>query len=200
MSGPGGLEIVLLRHGRPRVETGRLSAAGFRRWVAAYDGAGLDPASPPPPDALAQAGRQAYVVCSDLARSTESAAALGLAAIDLQGPQFRELGLPGAAWRYPRLPPAAWAVLFRLLWRAGYAGGAETYVEALARSRRCAEQLAGLAARHGRVLLVGHGALNWLLARQLKDMGWHGPRRPPGRHWAFAVYRRTGQAGTPSAG
>ncbi len=182
------MEIVLLRHGRPRIDTRqRMNAAGFGRWISAYGNAGLDPSSLPPQDALMQAKKCAYALCSDLPRSFESAAALGLAAH--RDGMFRELGLPHADWRVARLPPGAWAVLFRLLWLAGYAHGAESVEVARARARGCAERLMELAAKHGKVMFVGHGSLNWLIAGQLKRKGWDGPVLTPARHWSFGVYR-----------
>lgn len=182
------MEIVLLRHGRPRIDTRRrLSAAEFGLWLHAYDAAGLDAAGPPPPGALAQAESCNFALCSDLPRAIESAGALGRMA--RRDTLFRELGMPRANWRFPRLPPGAWAVLFRLLWLAGYAPATESFGEARERARACAVRLAELAAEHGKVLFVGHGALNWLIAGHLGRMGWAGPPRPSGSHWAFSIYR-----------
>ncbi len=184
------MEIVLLRHGEPRIDKRRrLSAAGFGRWIDDYSAASIESASRPPVDAVARAQRCAFVVCSDLPRSYESALALGVPAIGMRNPLFRELDTPHANWHFPRLRPETWAVFFRLMWMAGHAAGVESVGEARARARRCAERLATLASEHGSVLFVGHGALIWLIDRQLRRLGWQGPTRAPRGYWEYGVYR-----------
>lgn len=185
------MEIVLLRHGVPQIDTTcRLSAAEFGAWVRAYDKAGIDARHPAPPEAMAIAGTSALVLCSPLPRATQSAIALG-ATTPTQNPMFREIEIPFGDWRLPRLSPRAWSVVFRLMWVAGFARDCETFSQARARASYCAERLAQLAAAHGRVLLVGHGALNWAIARALTRDGWHGPAQAPRRHWEFGIYRFT---------
>lgn len=187
------MEIVLLRHGKPRVmRQGRVSPAGFGQWVAAYDGSGIDGRRPPPEAAIARVRECACVVCSSLPRSVESARALGVPRIDACDPMYREMDLPSAGWHFPRLPHAVWAVLFRLLWLAGYSGNAESFREARERAARCACCLAALAAERSSVVFVGHGSLNWFVAWQLRRMGWAGPWIPPLRFWGVAVYRAPG--------
>lgn len=166
----------------------RLSAAELGIWVAAYNAAGIDLDLRPPQNAIGQASTCAFVMCSNLPRSLESAKALGLDNIGACESLFREVDLPYASWYFPRLPPSAWTVFFRLMWALGYSGNTESLSEAKARARRCAERLAELAAEHDRVLLVGHGSLNWFVARHLKRMGWSGPKKAPRRYWEFGVY------------
>lgn len=183
--------IVLVRHGKPKVDVGsRLSPAEFGRWVADYDAAGIDPDYPPPTAARAAARQCAAVVCSHLPRSQESARALGAQRIDVCEPMFREMEMPHGQAAFPKLPPSAWAVIFRLLWAAGYSARVESFLAARARARRCAERLVELAAAHGSVMLVGHGTLNWFIARHLARLGWRGPPRAPRRHWEFGIYAR----------
>lgn len=182
------MEIVLLRHGVPAIDTsGRMNASEFGRWLRAYDAAGIKAEHPPSPEAVAAAA-DSFVVCSHLPRSTQSAAALGVST-GLSSVDFREVEMPHAEGHRLRLSPKGWCVTFRLLWAAGYAPGVETLTEARSRSRTCATQLARLAGQHGRVLFVGHGSLLWQLARDLTRDGWRGPAKAPRRHWEFGIYR-----------
>jgi broad specificity phosphatase PhoE len=167
----------------------RLSAAEFGQWVSAYNNAGINAGCMPSQGAMEQARTCAFVVCSNLRRSSESAKALGLETIDACESTFREMDMPHAIWRFPRLSPGTWAVLFRLMWAAGYSANVESFSEARERARRCAERLAELASEHGKVLFVGHGSLNWFISRYLKSMGWTGPRKAPSGYWEFGVYR-----------
>lgn len=167
----------------------RLSAAEFGQWVSAYNEAGINVGCAPSQDAIDQAQKCAFVVCSNLPRSLESAKALGLEGIDVCDSIFREFDMPHATWRYPRLSPGTWAVVFRLLWAVGYSKNIESFEEARERARSCAERLAELASEQGKVLFVGHGSLNWFISRYLKKMGWTGSAKAPRRYWEYCVYR-----------
>ncbi|NMM25944.1 MAG: histidine phosphatase family protein [Glaciimonas sp.] len=184
------MEIVLLRHGMPEIDNERrLSAVEFGRWVLAYNEAGINVKCMPSQDAMEQAKKCAFVVCSNLPRSSESAKALGLKGIDACESMFRELDMPQGNWRFPRLSPAIWAVVFRLIWIVGYSKNAESFREAKKRAHSCAQRLTELASEHDKVLFVGHGLLNWFVSRQLKSMGWAGPQKAPRKYWEYGVYR-----------
>lgn len=187
------MTILLIRHGRPDIRTDQCrTASGWADWVEHYDRAGLDPALPPPAETLAAVRDCRYFVCSSLPRSQESATALGVTP-DLCDAAFRELEMPRPGWRTPKLPLTVWLFLFRLLWLLGYSARCESVSDGKARAQTCADRLAALAATHGTVAFVGHGALIWLIARHLKATGWTGPRKAPRQHWGFGVYRRPPQ-------
>jgi hypothetical protein len=183
------VEIVLLRHGMPKINKHRwLNAAGFGLWISEYNAAGIDLGCMPPNDLIGRAGRCSFIVCSDLPRSLESARVLKVDNIDICEPLFRELEMPHGNWRFPQLPTSVWVVAFRLLWAAGYTGKVEPFGEAKARARRCAEHLAEYASEHGTVLFVGHGSLNWFIGKYLKSMGWSGPSGSARRYWDYGVF------------
>ena len=167
----------------------RLSAAEFGQWVSAYNKAGINVGCMPPQDAMEQAKKCAFVMCSNLPRSSESAKVLGLENIDACESMFREMEMPYALWCSLRLSPGTWSALFRLMWGVGYSANGESFREARERARRCSERLTELSFEHGKVLFVGHGLLNWFVSRYLKSMGWEGPQKAPRRYWEFGVYR-----------
>lgn len=182
------MQIVLMRHGKPKIEHGlRLNAAEFGVWTEKYNTVGVDAKSRPPQAAIHQATRCAFTVCSNLERSKESARLLGIEHIGICSPMFREMDIPHATWRVPNLSPQAWLVVFRLAWALGYSANAESFNSAKKRARDCAEQLADLASTHGTVLFVGHGSLNWFVARHLKSLGWKSSGHPPRSYWEYCV-------------
>ncbi len=185
------MKIILMRHGRPQCcKEPRLSAAEFGHWIARYDAAGLDPALAPPSTTRTLAQQCRYTVCSHLPRSTASAQALGVRQIDLQASDFREMELPHAPWSWPRLPAQVWTVIFRLRWLMGYSGGVESFSTARQRAYDAAKRLGELAQRHETVLFVGHGSLNWFIARYLKQAGWRSCGKSPKRYWEHCVFTR----------
>lgn len=182
------MEIVLIRHGRPAFAfSRRVPASELQAQVAAYDACTI--CDTPPKAAIDVAQRCAAVVCSDLTRSLHSARALQCKEIALADALFREAGFPHAQWRWPPLPVAAWAVLFRALWVFGFSQGGESVAASRQRAQTAARRLAQLARERGSVLFVGHGIINRYIADALIAQGWNGPRRPGVRYWGHAVYR-----------
>ncbi len=183
------MEIVLIRHGKPNIETsGKVSALDFGSWVSAYNMAGIDNKDQPTVSAIEKANSCAFTVCSNLPRSVESATLLKIVKPNLVSPEFRECEIPYGSWKHLKLSKSAWSVVFRLLQLAGYSNNAESYREIKKRSKKCSTQLIELAKNHGSVLFVGHGALNWFLHKHLVSMGWSGPEKSTKKHWEFGVY------------
>jgi broad specificity phosphatase PhoE len=58
------------------------------------------------------------------------------------------------------------------------------------RAREAAAMLDALAREHERLLVVGHGNFNGLIARELRRLGWKGPHRTASKNWDATVYRR----------
>ena len=184
------MEIVILRHGKPKIGTlGKLTASGFGQWIAAYNKAGIDSTHAPSPNAITQAKACSIVVCSNLPRSIESATVLGIKNVEVQDSLFRECEMPYADWNYLRLSVLGWSFVFRIFQMLGYSSNAESFKEARQRAYRCALQLSELAQKHESVLFVGHGSLNWLIAKKLLRMGWVGPKNAGRRYWDYGVYR-----------
>ena len=183
------MKIVVLRHGKPNINTSeKVSPIGFGKWVSDYDKAGILDSNIPDRGVIDKAGECEFTVCSDLPRSIESARLLGISSPELISSEFRECEMPYGSLTYPKLSTSTWSLIFRLFQMAGFSFNAESYKEAIERSKKCANHLADLARNHGSVLFVGHGALNWLLHKQLISTGWLGPKKSAKNHWAFSEY------------
>jgi broad specificity phosphatase PhoE len=183
------VEIVLLRHGKPKINTaGRVSAADFGEWVSAYDMAGIDEEHKPENGAIQRAERCSFTVCSHLPRSIESARLLNIESPELVSPLFRECEMPYGNWKYPRLSKISWSVFFRVLQLVGYSSNSESYKAIKERSKKCANLLVELAKTHNSVLFVGHGTIIWFIHKHLLTMGWSGPQKSAKKHWEFGKY------------
>ena len=185
------MKITLLRHGKPNAPSlEKLSAADFRGWVREYNDSGLDLASEPTHEALACAEDCNAIVCSNLPRSIDSGNALNPEKVILKDSIFNEAGLPTANWHKPNLSPKLWAVFFRVLWLFGYSRDSESFKEAKYRAVKAVEVLMGLADEHSKVVFVGHGVYDRILANELRRSGWVGPKNPGSKHWSYGVYKR----------
>lgn len=187
------MKIILLRHGEPDIDTGlMLSPREYGDWLMAFNRVSIKQALLPDADLTAWVRQCGFVVCSDLARSVDTARVLGVETPDIVDSLFREFEVPFPAWSFPKLPASSWTVLFRLMWLAGYSANAESCGAARRRAVLCMERLIVYAGQHGTVLFVGHGSLLWYLARLLQKNGWQGPLSAPRKHWEFGVYQSDG--------
>jgi hypothetical protein len=184
----------MVRHGPSShaFATRRLTAREFRTWIDAYNRAPVRAApTPPPPELIRHAAEIQCVVCSDLPRALTSSCLLcGPRCRPRASPLFREAGQPvGGDW-FVRMPLGTWDRISVLLWRAGFICGDESHAVARDRVRLAAAELSRLAAEFGRVMCVGHGTFNAMVAEALRRDGWTGPARPDSTHWGSSTYRR----------
>lgn len=184
------MQIALVRHGKPRIETSSIPAQHLDRWADAYNRAGIDPGWPPPARARRLAVAAAYTLSSDLPRAVESLRALDPERSAPAERVFREAALPGMPDTGVRLDPQVWAAVARVGWFLGWSGDSESAARARKRARAAGDRLSDLAASHGSVLLMGHGIFNALIAWELLRTGWRGPIWPNGSYWSSAVYER----------
>jgi len=183
------MEIILLRHGKPEIPSlNKINASGFSRWVEEYNHSHLCSSSIPSNDVISMAKLCDAVVCSELPRSIGSAQALGVENVVLKSSQFNEAGMPVANWSFLKMSPKLWAVIFRVMWLFGYSENSESIKETKFRASKSAKLLIDLANEYDRVLFVGHGVYNRLLANELKSLGWGGPKSPGSKYWSYAVY------------
>lgn len=179
------MTITLMRHGKPDHHLpGRRSALAMAQWCEVYDLAEI--CDHPPERSLRLAARAQVIVTSPLPRARSSLAKLGRPAQQVDA-LYREVAMPVMPLAFPALPPVLWLPLLRAMWLFGYKGEVESYAEAKQRAARAALQLIALS-RHGDVLLVGHGIMNKLIARQLRKLGWLGEKHASSRYWSSAIY------------
>ena len=183
------MRITLLRHGQPKVKlAGNVRASELGDLARSYDQSGI--LDTPPPDVLLSVRNSRCVVCSPLARSVESARALGFPDIQIMDPLYVETAIPHFTRGAIALPVRLWVPLLRLLWLFGFSRNGESLVKARKRAREAAIELTSLADEQGDILLVGHGFMNHFIAGELRKMGWTGPSRPGHGHWGYGVYER----------
>jgi broad specificity phosphatase PhoE len=181
------MDIILLRHGQPNIDTDKLQRTHeMRAWIDHYNLAGI--ADTPPENARSLASQPRYVVASTLPRALASLALLGLQPHESDA-LFCEAELPVFPVPLLRLRPLHWVVIFRLLWLCGYAKNVESLSSAKKRAAAASGKLADLAATQGAVLLLGHGVMNSLIANKLKKAGWRLHSQSGNSYWNARVYR-----------
>jgi broad specificity phosphatase PhoE len=185
----GTLRILLIRHGQPHLPLSpTTSHHGFRDYIGAYEAAGLDPTSLPPPE-LAELMRELRAVySSDRPRSHQSARAL--AADPILDPMFAEAPLASPPIPLLKMSVPKWAVISRVLWHLGFAPGIENAKAAGVRAHAAADALVARAQADGSVALVAHGYFNFLIGRVLTRRGFRQSGSHRARYWNTVIYER----------
>lgn len=178
-------EIILMRHGQPALAASqKVSALDMEGWINGYNRAGITD-QPAPAASLQLAVTATVIVSSTAPRALDSLQALGLEPSHVDA-LFCEAELPHGQWKRPRLSPFTWAFILRVLWLCGYSRNGETVSAARRRASLAAQRLLSLASE-GPVLLLGHGFMNRMIAKELMVKGWTRRSRNGSRYWSTIV-------------
>lgn len=182
------MEIILMRHGKPAYAgSARVTSLEMAEWISEYDlsDTGSDV---PPQSSKALASSALHIISSPLPRALSSLRALGREP-DLIDQVFREADLPIIRMPALRLSPLFWAAFFRVMWLCGISRNAESLGIAKQRAARAADILIAVAKEsNGPVLLIGHGVMNRLIAKELISSGWRECRRQGSGYWNAGIY------------
>ncbi len=205
--------ITLIRHGPPTVSLRqRVRGHQFRQFVERYDAAEIDQRAFPPLSVQQLVAGASVVFASHRPRALHTTAKLlgadelqrkgqaisleGFAIAPLIDPRFREIEFPVDFPRHFKFSAFTWSVIALVLWRMGYSSRSESLANSRARARLAADMLerslerppVGSSTRS--VVLVAHGGINRLIAKELRKRGWNGPRMPHSQHWGCTTYCR----------
>lgn len=180
------MEIILARHGRPRIYQPANIRQNASEWLAQYDVVGICEDSLPVRNLLGNG--PGVVLASSLPRSVESARRLAGEARLLIDPLFREVGFGVAYLGSLRFPVGIWSLLAPLFWLLRWCRGAESRQAVSARAARAVDVLITYAEAYGQVVLVGHLFFNWFLARELRRRGWRRSGLPRLGYWKSTRY------------
>lgn len=187
------MEIVLMRHGEPEFSaqqsSARVKATDMPGWIAGYDASGIIPE--PNCHALLADKPHAFIISSPLPRARASLQAMNLTP-DLIADDLREAPLPVFNLPWLRLSPQAWLVLFRLCWLSGALAGPESKKQTVQRAEKMAHMLIAQAQQHERVLSMGHGVINRLIARELEKAGWAKHEHTGNGYWSSVTFTAAG--------
>lgn len=160
----------------------------IQRWVELYESSVVKEDSTVPAASRILAREADFIVTSRSPRAISSVRLLGYEP-SLVDDAFREVSLPSNP-RLPPLPPFLWAAFFRLLWCFGYSHRLASLRCTRVRARTAARRLIRLA-KKGPTLLVGHGVMNRLIARELVSIGWFAGEKETNQYWSAEVLTST---------
>lgn len=186
-----GRSITLIRHGPPAVSL-RQQVRGhqFRQFVERYDAAKVAQRALPPLAVRQVVAQADFVFSSNRPRAMHTAELLGVVVAPVINPEFREIEFPVDFPRHLRFSALIWSAIALVLWRIGYTSRSESLARSRARAKLAADLLENQSQGAASVVLVAHGGINRLIAKELRKRGWRGPRMPRSRHWGCTTYCR----------
>ena len=182
------MEITLLRHGEPEYQlSGRAKAEEISDVVKSYDLSGIRDG--PSEEVMENVSNICTVVCSDLRRSIESAKALGFKEIHHSNSMFREVAIPHFSSGEFSMSIHNWGVFLRVISSFGFSRNGESLSMARRRAKEATSDLINIAQTDKSVMLVGHGFINYFIAKELIKRKWVGPVNPGRKYWDYGTYK-----------
>jgi len=187
------MKVVIQRHGEPDIgKWGKISSSEMGRWINCYNESGVVLDNKPCSESLSHI-KNSFVVCSSLERSKHSAK---LVEVDtfISDSSFCEAELPVVNVPLLKLAPHTWSIIFRIFWFLGVSKNVESRMAISSRVKIACKALENLAEEHSNVVLIGHGIMNRLIAKELLRRGWGGEAAPNGKkyhgysYWEYSVF------------
>jgi len=183
------MTITLIRHAKVLATADtRLYTSEMPGWVEHYNTAPIDETLPQ--SAVIQHIKSAnIVVASSLSRAHDSLAILGVKP-NVAESIFNELEVPVGKIPYIKLYPRQWLVVLRLMMLVGMGKGSSSLKASKSRAVQAANELIALAQSKESVALMGHGGMNWLIAKVLEKEGWSCVEDAhSSKNWGYKVYK-----------
>ena len=183
-----------MRHGEPEIPPlpEKITSREFRQCLALYNQCGILRTSNPGDHVVQRYQDCRAIVCSDFKRSIESASRFVHYDSLIIDPLFREIEDSFIPIPFIKLAPPTWGRVYILLWLVGAFEIKRGFLQGKVRAKACADKLVSLAEEHGQVLYVGHGFINTYIAKELRALGWSGPKLPSKHYWDYGEYHYSG--------
>lgn len=182
------MKIILMRHGKPTFTgSSKVSSVDMAEWISQYNLSDTG-SNMPPQSGKALASSALRIISSPLPRALSSLKSLGREP-DCIDEIFREADLPILHIPFFRFSPIFWATIFRIMWLCGVSRNVESLKIAKQRAVKAADILVTyVKVSNGPVLLMGHGVMNRLIAKELISMGWKERHRQGHSYWNASIY------------
>ena len=183
------MTITLIRHAKVLAqEDTKLHASEVPEWVEHYNTAPVEETLPKD-TVIQQIKRANIVVASSLSRTHDSLALLGVEP-SMRDSVFDEAEVPLGKIPYIKLYPRQWLVVLRLMMLVGMGKGSSSLKASKSRAVKAENDLIALAQTKQSVALMGHGGMNWLIAKALEKEGWSCVEDGhSSKNWGYKVYK-----------
>lgn len=183
-------QITLIRHAKVNIDNAKkINAYALQKWVKEYDVAPIHNKSLPSDATITLAKSADVVLTSSLKRAIDSASVLGLE-VHEKNELFNEAAIPEVSIPYLKLKPKVWLVILRVLLILGLGKKNNSLKASKAQAKQAAQRLIAMSKEYKHVVLIGHGGMNWLMAKALLKEGWVLEGKGSYENWGVSVFRK----------
>ena len=185
------MTITLVRHAKVlATENTRLYASEMPQWVEHYNTAPIEETLPQGGAVIQHIKSANVVVASSLSRTHDSLALLGVEP-SVRDSVYDEAEVPAGKIPYIKLYPRQWLVVLRLMMLVGMGKGSSSLKSSKGRAVQASKELIILAKTKQSVMLLGHGGMNWLIAKVLEKEGWDCVEdAQSSKNWGYKIYEK----------
>ena len=178
-------EIVLIRHAKVKIDSkGRSSLLELQHWVKEYNTAELDESSQPNKEVHDVVNSADFLLTSILRRTIDSASKFDKK-IDEKNELFNESSLPNVHIPWFKFKARTWRIILRLLFFVGRGKDDASFKVSKARAKKATDYLCEFSVEHNKVVLVGHGGMNFFMSRILRKQGWKLEGKASSKNWGL---------------
>lgn len=184
-----------MRHGKPEMDLNairkiRMSPHEMGQIIRDYENSELNCQQQIPTDSNDIANQCDVFFASELVRAQSSIMMLDKPSDVIYNSCFNESNLPYQNWRSPKFTFFTWAILFRIAWMLGFNKNGESIKSGQERAQIAATKLINHTSSDQNTLLLGHGIMNRLVAKQLKQNAWRQTYNSGNGYWSYVVFEK----------
>ncbi len=180
-------KITFVRHAKVDMDSSKsITAKMLKSWEEAYNNAPIIKDFPQDETLHKVFDEVDYILSSTLRRTQDSIVLLGNS-VDESNALFNEAQIPILHGHFVKLKPTSWLILFRLLSLVGFGRWAVTLKETKIQAREASMVLLKLSEEHDKIVLVGHGVMNWLIRKELLASDWQNEGKDAHGNWGMTV-------------
>ncbi len=181
-------KIILLRHGEVNIkEYKNIWANEFEKWTIEYNNSDIKSNFSSKDEIKNIINQTNVLVCSKLKRSIQSVEIFDKTPFEINE-LFNEAEIPFSNWNLLKLQPKIWLVFFRVLWFFGYSQNCESFKDTKQRVKKATKRLIDLSKQNKSVILIGHGILNKLIAKELISQRWNQTKKSQNKNWDYGIF------------
>ena len=180
-------KITLIRHAKVKMNNKtKIDATSLPQWIYDYDHSSLDEESLAPQEAIQAVKNVDFVLSSRLKRTLDTAHLLDLE-IDEKNELFNEATVPAINIPLLKFRPVTWLTIIRIFLLFELTRKRSRIKESRDDAKKASKHLITLTSKYDNIVVVGHGAKNWLIRKELLKMGWRLEGKPSNRNWGVTV-------------
>ena len=187
-------KITLIRHARVKMDNKtKIDATELPQWIYDYDHASLDEESLAPQKTIEAVKNADVVLTSQLRRTIDTACLLDLE-IDEKNELFNEASVPAITIPFLKFKAKTWLIIIRIFLFIELSRKKSRIKEAREEAKKASEHLFLFAFKYDNIVVVGHGAKNWLIRKELLKKGWMLEGKPSNKNWGVTTLSLSTQA------